>query len=136
MLQGVAVKADCKKLARFLRIDSRGLFELSRLHNLVKFSENPKKVNHALVSLAQQVQEHLELPLEKGEVRTGDWSQDLDYQQTQCKAPCLFIILDYLTGPFLRCCFRFVRCCSTLSRSGSEEKSVRAYTSKTCACRI
>lgn len=89
MLQGVGIKADCTRLRRFLNINSKGLFELSHLYKLVKFSTGDvKKINKMLVSLAQQVQEHLQLPLEKGDVRTGDWSgsQDLNYKQTQCRS--------------------------------------------------
>lgn len=80
-------------MRKFLEIDSRGQFELSHLYKLVKFScGNVKKINKVLVSLAQQVQEHLQLPLEKGDVRTGDWSisQDLNYQQTQCESTGTF----------------------------------------------
>lgn len=86
---GVGIKADCTRLRRFLNINSKGLFELSHLYKLVKFSTGDvKKINKMLVSLAQQVQEHLQLPLEKGDVRTGDWSgsQDLNYKQTQYAA--------------------------------------------------
>jgi hypothetical protein len=82
---GVSVKGDCTRLRRFLGIDSRGLFELSHLYKLVKFcAGDVKKINKALVSLAQQVQEHLYLPLLKGDVRGSDWSQELNYEQIQC----------------------------------------------------
>lgn len=82
---GVAVKGDCTRLRRFLGIDSRGLFELSHLYKLVRFSTGDvKKINKVLVSLAQQVHEHLHLPLWKGEVRNSDWSQELDYEQIRC----------------------------------------------------
>ena len=83
---GVSVKGDCTRLRRFMNIESRGIFELSHLYKLVKFSSGDvKKINKVLVNLAQQVQEHLQLPLWKGEVRSSDWSQDLNYQQIQCK---------------------------------------------------
>ena len=82
MKVGVSVKADCTRLRRILGIDSKGLFELSHLHKLVKYgAKEPKKVNKRLISLAQQVEEHLQLPLWKGEVRSSDWSQALDRQQ-------------------------------------------------------
>ncbi|CAD6578201.1 MAG: hypothetical protein ASARMPREDX12_008674 [Alectoria sarmentosa] len=68
-LQGVAIKGDCTRLRNFLGIHSSGLFELSHLYKLVKFSSGKvKKINKTPVSLAQQVQEHLQLPLDKGEV--------------------------------------------------------------------
>ena len=84
---GVAVKADCTRLRKFMGIDSRGLLELSHLYKLVKFSSGDvKKINKSLVSLAQQVEEHLLLPMWKGEVRSSDWSEELNFQQIQCKS--------------------------------------------------
>ena len=81
---GVAIKGDCTRLRTHLSIDSRGLFELSHLYKLVKyFDGDVKNINKKLVSLADQVQEHLQLPLWKGEVRGSDWSQSLNHQQTQ-----------------------------------------------------
>ncbi len=85
---GVAVKADCTRLRKFMGIRSKGLFELSHLYKLIKFSNGDvKKINKSLVSLAQQVEEHLLLPMWKGEVRSSDWSEELNYQQVQCKSP-------------------------------------------------
>lgn len=83
---GVSVKSDCSRLRKFLGIDSRGLFELSHLYKLVKFATNDvKRINKLLVSLAKQVEEHLMLPLYKdGSVRASDWSEELDYQQIYC----------------------------------------------------
>jgi len=84
---GVNVKGDSTRLRNYLHIECQGLFELSHLYKLVKFSTGDvKKVNKILVSLASQVQEHLQLPLWKGEVRSSDWSQELSYQQTQYAA--------------------------------------------------
>ena len=83
---GVSVKGDCTRLRKFMNIKSRGIFELSHLYKLVKFSSGDvKKINKVMVNLAQQVQEHLQLPLWKGELRSSDWSQDLNYRQIQCK---------------------------------------------------
>jgi len=83
---GVSVKADCTRLRKFMGIDSRGLFELSHLYKLVKFSPvNVKMINKTLVSLSRQVEEHLHLPMWKGEVRSSDWSQELNYEQIYCK---------------------------------------------------
>ena len=91
---GVSVKGDCTRLRKFMNIESRGIFELSHLYKLVKYSSGDvKKINKVMVNLAQQVQEHLQLPLWKGEVRSSDWSQDLNYQQIQCKFR-QFLILD------------------------------------------
>ncbi len=83
---GVSIKADCTRLRKFMGIDSRSLLELSHLYKLVKFSPvNVKMINKKLVSLSQQVEEHLQLPMWKGEVRSSDWSQDLNYEQIYCK---------------------------------------------------
>ena len=84
---GVAIKGDCTRLRNHLGIDSHGLLELSHLHKLVKYAcGDVTKINKMLVSLADQAQEHLGLPLWKGEVRSSDWSQDLHHQQTQYAA--------------------------------------------------
>lgn len=83
---GVSVKADCTRLRQFLDVDVRGIMELSHLYKLVKyFSGDVTKINKVLVSLAQQVQEHLHLPLWKGDVRCSDWSRELDYDQIRCE---------------------------------------------------
>ncbi len=81
---GVSIKADCTRVRKFLEIDSHGLFELSHLYKLVKFSESKDftKINKKLVSLANQVQEHLHLPMYKGDgVRSSDWSKPLNLAQ-------------------------------------------------------
>lgn len=79
---GVAIKGDCTRLRNHLSIHSQGLFELSHLYRLVKFSKDPKQVNKKLVSLANQVQEHLHLPMFKGtDVRSSDWSKKLNMDQ-------------------------------------------------------
>ncbi|KAL9609671.1 MAG: hypothetical protein Q9167_005580 [Letrouitia subvulpina] len=80
---GVSVRGDSTRLRKYLGFESRGLFELSHLYKLVKFSTGDvKKINKVLVSLASQVQEHLMLPLFKDQrVRASDWSEDLNYQQ-------------------------------------------------------
>jgi hypothetical protein len=90
---GVAVKGDFSRLRKYLDIQSQGVFELSRLHNLVELHAiNPHKIPNKLVGLAAQVLQHLQLPLYKGEplkgdftttanVRESDWSKPLDLQQ-------------------------------------------------------
>ena len=90
---GVAIKSDFKRLEKYLEIQAEGVFELSRLHNLVEWYEvDPSKVSNRLVKLATQVLQHLHLPLYKGEaledepdvtesVRESDWSKQLDRQQ-------------------------------------------------------
>ena len=86
---GVSVKGDCTRLRKYMNIEARGIFELSHLYKLVKYScSDVKKINKVLVNLAQQVKEHLQLPLWKGEVRSSDWSQDLNDEQIQCESSC------------------------------------------------
>ena len=84
---GVGVKADCTRLRRYLAIQAAGIFELSHLYKLLKFSTGDlRKVDKRLIALAQQVEEHLQLPLWKGEVRASTWNQDLNYEQIQYAA--------------------------------------------------
>jgi hypothetical protein len=79
---GVAILADFSRVTKFLGIPPAGLIELSHMHRLVTYSEfQPKLVNKRLVSLAEQVQIHLHLPLSKGDVRTSDWSKELNHEQ-------------------------------------------------------
>lgn len=84
---GVGVKADCTRLRRHLAIQAAGIFELSHLYKLLKFSTGDlRKLDKRLIALAQQVEEHLQLPLWKGEVRASAWNQDLNYEQIQYAA--------------------------------------------------
>jgi len=90
---GVAIKGDVKRLEKYLRVQAQGVFELSRLHNLVQWhGVDPKQVNNKLVGLAAQVRQHLQLPLYKGEplddepahttsVRESNWSLPLNLSQ-------------------------------------------------------
>lgn len=90
---GVAVKGDFSRMVKFLNVEPQGVFELSRLNNLVQhFATDPSKVTNKLVGLATQVQQHLQLPLYKGghliddpedlsNVRSSDWSLPLNRQQ-------------------------------------------------------
>ena len=86
---GVSIKSDCTRMQKFLGINSRGIFELSHLYKLIKYSAGDiKKIDKKLVALAQQVEEHLQLPLWKGEIRSSDWSksQSLSYEQIEYAA--------------------------------------------------
>jgi exonuclease 3'-5' domain-containing protein 2 len=84
---GVAIKSDCTRLRNFLNIDPKGIFELSHLYKLVKYSSSGdfNQINKKLVSLSTQAQEHLELPVFKGEVRGSDWTQLLSLDQIKCQ---------------------------------------------------
>jgi hypothetical protein len=90
---GVAVKGDFSRLRKYLNVEAHGVFELSRLHNLVELhATDPTKLSKKLIGLSAQVLQHLQLPLYKGEqlqddpddtanVRRSDWSKLLDVQQ-------------------------------------------------------
>lgn len=87
MKVGVAIKADFSRVRKYLGVEPRGVFELSHLYKLVKYCmDSPEKVNKVAVSLARQVEEHLQLPLFKGQVRESDWSKALTYEQIQYAA--------------------------------------------------
>ncbi|KAK3899497.1 ribonuclease H-like domain-containing protein [Staphylotrichum tortipilum] len=101
---GVSIKADCKRVSQFLGIDVRGQLELSHLYKLVKYckSDEHARINKVLVSLANQVKEHLGLPLYKGsDVRESDWSKALNMQQIMYSssdayaAVHLYAVLDH-----------------------------------------
>ncbi|KAG8525386.1 uncharacterized protein KY384_009030 [Bacidia gigantensis] len=84
---GVAILGDSTRLRNFLGIHCRGLHELSFLYKIIKYhSGQLDKINRYPVSLAQQVQEHLGLPLLKDQVQTSDWSKNLDSEQTRYAA--------------------------------------------------
>ncbi|KAF4824541.1 Werner syndrome ATP-dependent helicase [Colletotrichum siamense] len=81
---GVAIKGDCTRLNTHLGVPTRGIFELSHLHKLVKYSKEGQYdlINKRLVPLAVQVKEHLGLPMFKGQdVRSSDWSRVLKPEQ-------------------------------------------------------
>jgi hypothetical protein len=83
---GVAIKGDFTRLQNHLGVQARGVFEISRLHNIVEHHASPNKITKRLVSLARQTQQHLQLPLSKGDVRESDWSKELDKEQIQYAA--------------------------------------------------
>lgn len=84
---GVNIGADCTRLKNYLGVTVRGIFELSHLYKVVKYlPDKPNFVNKGLVSLATQVEDHLLLPLYKGQVvRIGNWMKRLNSQQIHCK---------------------------------------------------
>ncbi|KAI8954932.1 hypothetical protein F4801DRAFT_530544 [Xylaria longipes] len=88
MKVGVAViNADFRRLRVHFNLEPKGAFELSHLHNLVTYGAiAPHLVTTKLRSLSAQVEQHLGLPLWKGGVRTSDWSQPLNWNQTQYAA--------------------------------------------------
>lgn len=81
---GVAIKGDTTRLRNYLKIDSKGLIELSHLYKLVTYSANEQysEINKRLVPLATLVEHYLHLPLYKGQsVRGSAWSKALDMDQ-------------------------------------------------------
>lgn len=85
---GVNIKGDCTRLKTYLGVEARGVFELSHLYKVVKYSreKNPSQVDKRPVSLATQAQEVLRLPIYKGDsVRTSNWTLALNAQQIACK---------------------------------------------------
>ncbi|PKS10807.1 hypothetical protein jhhlp_002564 [Lomentospora prolificans] len=94
---GVAIRNDATRLSKFLKIESRGLFELSHLYRLVKYSSigMPRMVNKKLVPLARQVEEYLGLPLFKGQdVRSSKWSKSLNMSQILYSASDAYVGLQ------------------------------------------
>lgn len=85
---GVSIKADCTRLRNYLKIESRSIFELSHLYKLVKYSSSGEYdlINKKLVSVATQAEEHLELPICKGDVRGSDWTKPLSVEQILCES--------------------------------------------------
>lgn len=85
---GVAIKGDGTRLRNYLGVAVRGLFELSHLYKLVKYSASGDVhlINKRGVSLATQVSECLGLPMFKGQdVRASAWDQPLNMAQIGCK---------------------------------------------------
>ncbi|CAG9999703.1 unnamed protein product [Clonostachys byssicola] len=86
---GVNIRGDCTRLKNFLGVETRGIFELSHLYKVVKYSQelHPPKLNKTVVSMATQVGEFLHLPIFKGDnVRSSDWSVALKERQIKSDA--------------------------------------------------
>lgn len=79
---GANIKGDCTRLRTHLDIQPNGIMELSHLYKIVRYSAHaPEKINKVAVKLADQVEEHLGFPLDKPDVRTSDWSRELNTEQ-------------------------------------------------------
>ncbi|KAH7008257.1 ribonuclease H-like domain-containing protein [Ilyonectria destructans] len=86
---GVNIQGDCTRLKTFFGIETKGIFELSHLYKVVKYSKENKLnlVNRTPVAMAIQVQDCLRLPLYKGpSVRTSNWMQALNAAQISYSA--------------------------------------------------
>ncbi|RCI08184.1 hypothetical protein L249_6244 [Ophiocordyceps polyrhachis-furcata BCC 54312] len=100
---GVNILGDCTRLKRHLGVNGRGIYELSHLHKLVKYvaAGTPKLITRTVTPLSVQVEEHMHLPLYKGDtVRTSNWLMPLSMNQIEYAASDayagaqLFYILD------------------------------------------
>ncbi|KAJ4308532.1 hypothetical protein N0V94_009317 [Neodidymelliopsis sp. IMI 364377] len=85
---GVGIlNADFARMSKHFGLKPKGAIELSHLHRLVVFGgRKPELVSTKMVSLAHQVEQHLELPLYKGDVRTSNWSKPLSQEQIKYAA--------------------------------------------------
>ncbi|KAI8714437.1 3'-5' exonuclease domain-containing protein [Fusarium sp. LHS14.1] len=100
---GVAIKGDCTRLKTHLGVETKGIFELSHMYKLVKYSKLGQydRINKSLISLAIQAEEFFGLPLYKGDsVRSSNWMAPLSAKQVTYSASDayaglnLFYVLD------------------------------------------
>jgi hypothetical protein len=97
---GVNIQADCTRLKNNLGIQTNGIFELSHLYKLVKYSamQRTELINKKRVALAIQVEEILHLPLYKGDsVRSSDWTLPLSGRQINCMLTSPILVYSLLT---------------------------------------
>ncbi|KAL1644458.1 hypothetical protein SLS58_004372 [Diplodia intermedia] len=80
---GVSVnRADGSRLRKYFKLKPQGMFELSHLYHLIaKKRTAGGYISRTLKGLNQQVEEKLGIPLDKGSVRTSDWSRPLNQSQ-------------------------------------------------------
>lgn len=96
---GVAIKGDCTRLKTHLGVETKGIFELSHMYKLVKYSKLGQydRINKSLISLAIQAEEFFGLPLYKGDsVRSSNWMALLSAKQVACK-----LSTNKLVNPFV-----------------------------------
>ncbi|KAI5798173.1 hypothetical protein FPQ18DRAFT_302271 [Pyronema domesticum] len=79
---------DHRRLHKFFKIEPKGVFELSDMHNLVKatLEGQGKTPGRALRALAKLSNEYLGLPLDKGDVRVSDWTRHCTADQVHYAA--------------------------------------------------
>lgn len=102
---GVGIcSADFARLSKYFELKPKAAVELSHLHRLVTFGgRKPELVSTKMTSLAQQVEQHLEHPLYKGDVRTSNWSKPLSQEQIKYAAG------DAYAGIMLYHCLNYKR---------------------------
>lgn len=82
---GVNISGDSTRMKKCLGVEMKGIFELSHMFRVVKQSKK-FPVSFRQVSLSQQVQDVLLLPMKKDDVRVSAWSKELNMQQTSYAA--------------------------------------------------
>ncbi|KAF3914739.1 hypothetical protein AA313_de0209236 [Arthrobotrys entomopaga] len=80
---GVQIKNDMRRLALLIPVNPAGIVDLADFHSLLFAAQgNTLENNQKLPASLKGLTEHyLRLPLDKGEVRTSDWSKSLDENQ-------------------------------------------------------
>ncbi|KAF3154054.1 hypothetical protein TWF569_000890 [Orbilia oligospora] len=80
---GVSIKGDMTRLSTLINVNPAGVLELSHFHSLIFAAEGnvPAPGKSLPASLTNLCKEHLKLPLNKGDVRTSNWSRELNDDQ-------------------------------------------------------
>ncbi|OJD33326.1 3-5 exonuclease helicase [Diplodia corticola] len=80
---GVSINiADGSRLRKYLKLEPKGLFELSHLYHLIANKRTAGGyILRSLKRLNDQAIDKLGLPLDKGTVRTSDWTKPLSQAQ-------------------------------------------------------
>jgi hypothetical protein len=79
---GVNVAGDGSRLARYLNVRPRGLFELSRYHNILANRRiSSGQITRVLYSLDKMVSDYLGCKMHKGDVRMSNWAVKLSHVQ-------------------------------------------------------
>jgi hypothetical protein len=81
---GVCIGGDGTRMAKFYGVQPRKLFDVSGYHNLLMDNRTKSgEITRHRVSLDKLVSQHLGIIMDKGDVRTSDWSIRLSHEQ--CK---------------------------------------------------
>ncbi|KAL0259007.1 hypothetical protein SLS55_006512 [Diplodia seriata] len=80
---GVSInRADGSRLRKYFKLEPQGMFELSHLYHLIANKRTAGGyIRRSLKGLNDQVEEKLGIPLDKGSVRTSEWSKPLNQSQ-------------------------------------------------------
>ncbi|KAG9250063.1 ribonuclease H-like domain-containing protein [Emericellopsis atlantica] len=86
---GVAIKADCSRLAKNMGVQTRGIYELSHFHKVIRsqIEGTYGPLKKSLVPLRLLVEQYTGLPLYKeSSVRSSDWTKSLNSRQIKYSA--------------------------------------------------